>query len=205
MVCWVILAAQRIIFFHVACRWNHGIDKHHEKRFYMERYLIIAPLADFIFLRGKQTQNLECLISWAVSAEYAGLGVVSRKWRKQTYQESRTRPAGTMWWCLMGISHHEPAFYQILSFFPHKEVVMWKKIWLQSIDQAMPWVLPDQISSSPASVSRLPKIFGMHVPAIQVLLFAGPGGLWLCLWILLSWAKFEFFVDFVLLEGCLSC
>lgn len=127
MVCWVILAAQRIIFFHVACRWNHSIDKHREKRFYMERYLIIAPLADFIFLRGKRTQNLECLISWAVSAEYAGLGVVSRKWRKQTYQESRTRPAGTVWWCLMGISHHEPAFYQILSFFPHKEVVMWKK------------------------------------------------------------------------------
>lgn len=68
----------------------------------------------------------------------------------------------------------------------------------------MAWVLPDQTSSLPPSLSRLLKIFGMHFPAIQVLLLAGPGGLWLCLWILLSWAMSEFFVDFVLF-GCLSC
>lgn len=94
----------------------------------------MVSLADFISLWGKQTQNLECLISWAVSAEYVGLGVVSRKWRKQTHQEGCTRPAGTVWWCLMGISHHEHACFLSNSlFFLHKEVVMWEKLWLWSM------------------------------------------------------------------------
>lgn len=56
---------------------------------------------------SKQSQNLECLVSWAISAGDAGLGRVSQKWEEQMLlKEPRgcARPAGAMRWSHMSTS-----------------------------------------------------------------------------------------------------
>jgi len=93
-------------------------------------WLILFPT------RGKQSQNLECIVSRAVSAGDAGLGGVSQKLEEQMLLEEprgSARPADTLWCCPMSTSHREVCFLPNSLVSPQRSSDVRKGSWEQCL------------------------------------------------------------------------